>query len=157
MACRVEEDIFGLEVTVYNVVLVQVLERKGEFGDVEPRAIFSEPGLSLQVPEELSARLEIGHEEEFLVGLEAKFETDQEGTFERRLEDLALADGVRDLFLGYDFLLREHLHGIDSLRVPFSHLEDTAEGALADKLEDLKVTRLERAFRFRLLIRNLDS
>jgi len=90
-----------------------------------------------------------------LVGLEAKLESDEERTFERRLEDLALADRVSDFLLRYDFPLREHLHGIDTLCVPFPHLEDTAKSAFTDKLENLKVTRLEGAFIFCLLIRNL--
>ena len=36
-------------------------------------------------------------------------------------------------------------------------MEDTAKGAFTDKLEYLKVTRLEGAFIFCLLIRNLNS
>ena len=123
-----------------------MLERKGEFSDVEPCAILAEPRFSLEVPEEFSTRLEIGDEEEFVVGLEAKLESDQERTLERRLEDLTLANGVSNLLFRYDFLLREHLHGVDAFCVPFPHLEDTTKGAFTDKLKHLKVTRLEGAF-----------
>jgi len=46
---------------------------------------------------------------------------------------------VCHLLLLHDDLLRKHLHGVDAASVPLTYLEDLAECALSDELENLKV------------------
>lgn len=124
---------------IHDVVLVEVLERKDKLSDVEACALFAEAGLALEVPEELAAALEVGDEVEVGVGLEGELEADEEGALEGALEDLALADGVGDLLLRDDLALGEDLHGVDALGVLLADLEDAAERAAADELEELEV------------------
>jgi hypothetical protein len=50
---------------------------------------------------------------------------------------------VGDLLLGDDIFLGQHLHGVNSFRVPFTHLEDLAECSTSNQLEDFKVFRRE--------------
>jgi len=47
MACGVKEDVLWFEVSVYDIVLVQMLEGKSEFGDVETSSLLAKPGLPL--------------------------------------------------------------------------------------------------------------
>jgi len=121
VACCVEEDIFGFEVTreevksclgtkkdnrpIDNVILVQMLQGQYELCNIKLGPFLSKPRFSLQVPEQFAATLEIGDQIEIGVCLETKLETDEEGGFEGTLEDLAFADGVCDFFFGDDFLL----------------------------------------------------
>jgi hypothetical protein len=46
---------------------------------------------------------------------------------------------VCHLFLLYDNLFRQHLHGVDATSIPFPHLEDLSKGTLADELQNLEV------------------
>lgn len=98
MACCVEEDIFRLEVTrdlgktavrrgrktrgntpIDNVILVQMLQGQYQLCNVKLGSLLSKPRLSLQVPEQFAAALEIGDQIEIGVCLETKLEADEEG------------------------------------------------------------------------------
>lgn len=142
VACGVEKDVLGLEVTVHNVVLVEMLKGQHKLSNVEPCTVLGEAALFLEMPEQLSTALVVGDEVELLLGLEGELEADEEGALERALENLALADGVRDFLLGDDFLLGENLHGVDTLRVLLADLEDATKGATTDELEELEIGRL---------------
>lgn len=87
MSRRVEQDIFRFQVPVpgqhwpdgrsryspvYNVILVQMLEREHEFRHVKPRSCLGKPALLLEMPKELSATLVIGDEEQVLLRLKTK-------------------------------------------------------------------------------------
>jgi hypothetical protein len=130
-------------VPVHDVILVQVLQRQDQLRYVKPRAVLAESALLLQVPKQLAATLVIGDKVKLFLRLERKFEADEEGTFQGALQNLALANGVRDLLLCHNLLFREHLHRIDTASILFAHLENAPKGAAADELEKVKVGRFE--------------
>lgn len=93
----------------------------------------------LKMIEQLSTTLEVRNEVQIPLGLERKFEADKEGAFQRSLKDLPFANRMRHFLLGDDFLFRKDLHRVDALRILFAHLEDFAERAASDELQELKV------------------
>jgi hypothetical protein len=129
-----------------DIILVEMLQRQHQLGNIEPRPLFRKPTLLLQVPEELPPALVVRHKIELLLRLERELEADEEGALERGLKDTALADGVGDLLFGDDLLLGEDLHGVDPFGVALADLEDAAEGASANELEKLEVARGEVLF-----------
>jgi hypothetical protein len=60
------------------------------------------------------------------------------------LHDLGLADRVLDLMVGDEILLPHDLHRENLATVSFAALEHSAEGALADDLQELKVFELNQ-------------
>jgi hypothetical protein len=122
-----------------------MFQSQDQLCDVELGTLLREPGLALQMPEEFTARFEIGDEVQVGVCLEGELETDEERRLKRSLQDLALADGVGDLLLRDDLALGEDFHGIDSLGVPLADLEDSAESASSNEFEELEVAWSERS------------
>jgi hypothetical protein len=111
-----------------------MLQRQHQLGDIKPCPLLTKLGLPLQMPKQLPAALEIRDEVKVRVGLKAKLQSDEKRRLDGALEDLALADGVRDFLLGDDLLFREHLHRVDSLGVLFPDLKDAAERAASNEL-----------------------
>ena len=70
-----------MHLPVHDVVLVEVFERKDQFGDVEPRTLLAEPRLLLQMPEQLATALEICDEIQVCLRLEGELQADEEGAF----------------------------------------------------------------------------
>jgi len=126
---------------------VKVLEGKDKLGYVETGSFLSKAGLLLQMPEKLSATLEIGYEIQVRVRLKTELEPHQERRFQRALQNFALANGVRDLLLRNDLLFGQNFHGIYALRIPLPDLEDTAKCSTTNELEKLKVARGQGALR----------
>lgn len=120
-----------------------MLEGKDQFSDVEPRAVFAEPSLFLQMPEKLPTALVVGDKVQLLLRLERELEADEEWTFQTPLQDLALANRVRDFLLGHNLLLAEHLHGVDTPGVLLADLEHATESASANQLEELEIPGLQ--------------
>lgn len=170
VARGVKEDVLGLQITVeedrgqrefrviddarynkqrnspvHDIVLVQMLKREHQFRDVESCPLLRKLCFPLEMIEELSTALEICHQVQMALALEREFEADEEGALERALQNLALADRMCHFLLCDDLLLREDLHRVDSLRVLFPHLEDLAKCAAADKLQEVKVARVQVA------------
>jgi hypothetical protein len=99
MSCSIQQDVLGLQVTiplvgpvgvsqnspVDNVVLVQMLQSQDKLGNIEPRSVFAEPTLLLQMPEKFSSALVIGHKVQFFLRLEGEFQSDEERTLEGTL------------------------------------------------------------------------
>jgi len=82
VASGIEQNVFGLEIAVDDIVLVQMFEGEDEFGNVESSAFLGEATLALQVPEELASGLVVGDKVELGGALEREFETDEEGAVE---------------------------------------------------------------------------
>lgn len=55
MSVIVKQDVFRLEVTIHNVESMEVLESEEELGAVEPRPLFAEALLLLEMVEQLAA------------------------------------------------------------------------------------------------------
>lgn len=98
------------------------------------------------MPKELAATLEIRDEIEIGVCLETKFQADQKWTLEGTLENLAFANSMCHFLLRDDLLLGEDFHCVDSLGVPLADLEDLAESASANQLQEFKIARGESTF-----------
>jgi hypothetical protein len=109
-----------------------MLQREDELGNIKPGPLLAESRLLLQMPEQFSSALEISHEVQVSVGLEAELESDEERRVQGTLQNLALPDGVCDFLLCDDFFLGKDLHRIYPFRILLSHLEDLAEGPSAD-------------------------
>jgi len=56
-----------------------MLQSQYQLCDVKLGSLLSKPRLSLQVPEQFAATLEIGDQIEIGIGLETKLEADEEG------------------------------------------------------------------------------
>ena len=135
-----------MNVPVDNVVFVEMLQCKNQLGDIEPCPVLAESSLFLQMPEKLSTTFVVGDKVQFLLGLERKFESYQERTFQTSLQDLSFSDSVRDFLLGDDFPLGQNLHGVNTTSVLLSNLEDSTESTSSDELEILEVGWLEVGF-----------
>lgn len=144
MACRVQKNVLRLQVSVYNVVLVKMFQSKDQLGNIEPCPIFAETTFLLQMPEEFTTALVVGDKVQLGISLEREFQSNKEWTFQRALEDLAFANGVRDFLLRNDFLLGENLHGVDSTSILLANLEDSAKSPSTNEFKEFKVGRFER-------------
>jgi hypothetical protein len=71
--------------------------------------------------------------------LEAELEANKEGGIEGALKNLALADGMCDFLFSDDLLFGKNLHGVYAPGVLFANLEDLAEGAYTNKLQELEI------------------
>jgi hypothetical protein len=139
VACCIKQNVLRFEITVNNVELVKMLKSQDEFSNVEPRSLLLESTFTLEMPEELSSALVVGHKVELLVRLERELETDKERTLERALQNLALSDRVRHLLFGYNLLLAQYLHGVDSVSVALADLEHSSKSSTTDEFEEFKV------------------
>lgn len=139
ISCVIESRFLPGYSPVHNVILVQVLQREDQLGNVKPRPGLGKPAFLLQVPEQFPSALVVCDKEQVILCLEAEFQPDEEGRIERLLQDLALSDRMRDLLLCDDILLGQHLHGVDTFRVPFPNLEDFAKRSPSDQFEDLEI------------------
>lgn len=122
-----------------------MLQRQDELRNIETGPVFSEAGLPLKMPEQLSTALEVGHKVQVPFRLETEFESDEEWTIERSLQDLPFADGVSNLFPCDDFFLRENFHSVYTPCVVFADLEHLTKGSATDKLHEFEVFRRQRS------------
>ena len=135
----VEQDIFRLQVAVYDVEAVQVLERAQELSSVEARAVLVELALALEVVEQLAA-VDEGHAKvEFVRGLEGELERHDERVVHER-EHGALREDVRDFARARrDVRLADRLEGVYPVRVLLPDLHHLPERALPDDLEEVEL------------------
>lgn len=137
----VEKDVLRLQVPVHNVVIVQVLQRKNKLCNVKFGARLLEATFPLQMPEKFSARHVIGDQIEIGRSLEGELEADNKGRVGHGSSDqnVAFAKGVCNFLLLNNDLLGQDLHGVNASSIALTNLEDLAECALANELQDLKV------------------
>jgi len=164
VSCSVEEDVLWLQIArnhnqptnaqrkipknspINNIILVQMLQRQHQLGNIKLCPLLTKPRLPLQMPKQLAPTLKIRHKIQIRIRLETKLEANKEGTLQGPLQDLALPDCMRHLLFGDDFLFGEHFHGVDALGVAFADLENFAERASADEFEEFEIAGGERAF-----------
>ena len=91
------------------------------------------------MPEQFSTALKIGNKIQIRISLETEFQSHQERAVKTLLENLPLADSMRNLLLSNNLLFRKYLHRVDTPRVFLAYLEDPAERPTADKLEEFEV------------------
>jgi hypothetical protein len=61
VAIGIQEDVIGLDISVDNVLLVNIPQRTAQFGNPEPNSLFSE-GLSGDVESQITAAHQIDYE-----------------------------------------------------------------------------------------------
>lgn len=134
----VEQQVLGLQVAVDDVVRVQVVERKRDFGGIELGDGVGKALRLAQQTEQLAALDKVHDHVQVLRVLEGAPQGDEEGVLDL-LQHAALVVGVLDL-LHLDHLgLLEHLDGIEALVVLGLDEVDTAKAAGAEGALDLEV------------------
>lgn len=141
MAISIQQDILRLEIAIDDVMIVEMLQRKDQFCNVKLGPRLLETALLLQMPEELATRHVVRDQIKIRWCLEGKLEPDDEGRsgHGRPDKDIPLSQGMRNLFLLDDNLLRQDLHRVDTLRVLLFYLINLAECTFADELQNLKI------------------
>jgi len=104
VAPLVYHDVFGLQVPVNDVILVQVGYRREDLGDVDARVALLEPPVALQQLAEVTQRAVLQDEEEIVVVLEGVAQLHYERVHRDR-KHVALAHRVLDEIISDDLLL----------------------------------------------------
>ena len=137
----VEHDVFGLEVPVHDVEVVQVLQGAHDLAEVEQGELFQQHALRLHESEELSAAAELLDEVEPLLGLERVEHFDEERVLDQG-QHVPFRSGVARIRAAVDdpgFV--DGLEGVDGVSVHpglLAHLVNFPVGPLAQHLEDLE-------------------
>lgn len=144
MTVLVDEDVLGLQVTIQNIPVVQMLDSEDELGSQELGELFIKKLQLVQVPREVSVLAELRHHVQVDRCLEAKEELEDVWMAVlvaggEHLHDAALADGVLELLVLDEELLLHGLHRHHDARVAMPHLEHASEAALPDNFEHLEV------------------
>jgi len=118
---------------------VQQLHATEHLGRKEAESVGVKQLEFLEVLEEFSILLVLGHDEEFGVVLEGLAQLHDLGLEAELFEDGLFADAVADLPLERNVVLDQHLHGLDlgvqlALNQPY-----LPEGACADQFEGFEV------------------
>lgn len=109
----IKQYILRLEVSINNVLLMQMLNRQAQLGYVKLRLLFGEGHLPGQVEAEIPARTVIQSEVQVVWCLEGEMQVDDEdvvGLF----EDVCFDDCVFQLLLQDQVLLLEGLEGVET-------------------------------------------
>lgn len=146
VALQVQQDVLGLQVTVDDVVLVQLLEREDDLGGKQTRLLLREAAVLLE-PEEELATAAVVHDEVELVGRLEGVRQAREVRVLDALQDAALRLGVQQLVALDQRGLAQRLHGVDHLGVLLAHHHDLAEAALAQHLEQVEVLHVHLGLR----------
>lgn len=128
VAMAVEKQIFGLQVSIDNVHVMQVLKREDNLGSIKlGYRIGKALGLAQQT-EELATLDKVHDHVKVLCVLESTPEGDEKGVLDTR-QHAALVVSVLDLLHFDNLLLFEHLHGIVARIVARLHQVDTTKAA----------------------------
>lgn len=138
MALHVEQQVFGLEIAIHNVVVVQIAEGQHDFSGVEPSALFTEIVVAREVIKQLAAVEVIDHHIEVQLGLKSVLEIDQERVI-NVFQNLVLSHRVFHGIALDHVVFANDFHREDVTRVFLAHLKHFAEAAFAHHCEDFKV------------------
>ena len=109
MTLCIQEHVLWLQVTVYNVVLVQVLDGQQNLLRVEPAATLAEPCGSRQMEEQLATRAVLQNKVQLLGRLECINHIHNERVG-HRFENVSLRLGMLNLVSLDDVFFTQHLH-----------------------------------------------
>lgn len=110
---RIQQYVFGFEVPVDDVLLVEVLDGKAELCNIEFGLIFWEGDLAGEVEAKVSSGAVVEGEVEVMGGLEGEMEVDDELVV-RLLQDIGLDYCVLQLLLEDQVLLLQHLESVEA-------------------------------------------
>ena len=138
IAIFVHQDVFGLEITVDNVLLVQVAERHSDLNGIEARSVLIEARDIAEMHEKLTATHKSHDEEDLLLSLEHVAHAHEEGVISLQ-QDVLLQTSRLDLVVFNDYILAERLHSVHFLSSPLLDKEDFTEGTPTDHRLDNEV------------------
>lgn len=138
VAVAVEQQVLGLQVTVDDVVRVQVVERERDFGRVELCDRIGKALALAQQAKQLAALDKVHDHVQILRVLKGAPERDEERVLDL-LQHAALVVGVLDLLHLDDLRLLQHFDGVEALVVLALHEVDAPEAAGAEGALDLEV------------------
>lgn len=142
MSLGIKQDILRLEVSINNVLLMQMLNRQTQLCYVKLGLLFGEGHLPGKMEAEISAGAVIECEVQVMWGLEGEVQVDDEdvvGLF----EDVCLDDSVFQLFLQDQVFLLEGFEGIETAVNVELGQEDLAECTRAESIEDRKGRKVD--------------
>lgn len=140
VAVAVEQQVLGLQVTVDDVVRVQVVQGQGDLGGVELGDGVGEALGLAQQTKQLAALDKVHDHVQVLAVLEGAPQGDEEGVLDL-LQHAALVVGVLDLLHLDDLRLLEHLDGVEALVVLGLHEMHAPEAARAEGALDGEVAQ----------------
>lgn len=142
LAVDAHEDVLGLDVTVNDVLAVQVAQRRSHLGNVLRRLPLGEPALLTQVLVQLALAGELEDEEDALAVVEVAVQLEDIGVAQVTLDlDLA-ADLLLDAAL-LEFVLVQDLEGADEAARALPREVHAAKLALAQGPANLKHAEVE--------------
>lgn len=132
----VHQDVLRLQVTVDDVLGVEMTECHGDLNGVEAGTLLREASHLSQVHEKFTATNESHHEENLLLRLEHVAHTDKEGVI--GLEQDVLFESSRlNLVVLDDHVLSQRLHRVHLVRTSLLHQEHFSERATTnDRFDD---------------------
>src|SRR5438128_2647112 len=109
MAISIEDDVVWLEVSEYDVPLVQVLQGKQDLCQVHPGSLLREPPVLVECPAHVASMGVVQQEEQLLRCLECILQAHYEWVL-GVCEHISLRLGILDQVLPQDLLLVQYLH-----------------------------------------------
>lgn len=144
VAVCVDEDVFGLDVPVHDVLLVHVLEAQQDLTHVELRQLLREAPLLQQVEEQFAASANVHDEVELAGALERPMQLDKKGMVAKLLHHTSLAQNRLRLVFVYQLVLAQNLYCVEPAGVFLPSEDDTAEPAAPNHAHLLEVVDRDR-------------
>ena len=140
MTILIQDHVVWLQIPVYDVSLVQIIQRKQYLSRVQSRPVLRELPFSLQDLAQVAAVTEVQDQEQFGLGLEGVVEVHDERVFGIR-QHVAFSLGVSYQILTHDLLFAQHFHGVQFARLLLLDQVHLAETATAYHLDGHEVVR----------------
>ncbi len=111
MALFIQNHVVWLQISVNNVMPMQLFESKQDFTDVDSGFVLIESLLYLQVLTQVASRAILQNQEEFSSGLESEVELDYERMADHT-HDVSFSHGISGESILLDLVLGQHFHGM---------------------------------------------
>ena len=110
MTVNVDKNVFGLQVPINNLVVVEVLERQYYFRYYYTGCLFFKYALSGQVKKEFATRAEFQHQMQVMFGLKGVLDPDDEGVRRYLEQQVALQEHLAYFSLLFYLLFQHYFH-----------------------------------------------
>lgn len=94
MSIDIDKDVFGLQVTIQHILVVNVLEAEQDFGKVKLGLSLREEALVLKEVEEFATRAEVDHKVQVVIRVKGGEELDDKGVVTKAFHDFELAKNL---------------------------------------------------------------
>lgn len=137
VAIFLHEDILWFQISIDNLLLVEMTESEGNSERIKLSSSLGELPRFSQVHEKLTTSDKLHDEEDLHVGLEDELHTNEEGMVSL-LQDIFLKHSRFNLIVIQNDILPERFHGVHCLRILLLHQKDFSETTFADDFYDLE-------------------